>query len=212
MATSDLTDQMMVNPWMFDPTQKSNQFSQYNNAPLPFPPTYGGTPVSAATGQPIQSYQQWLQQNPGGVSLNATPAQPQAPQVNTAALAQLMARQSPPAGPTSWGNNQSGYFNPPNSAQIHQQLNGIFGQQGAGPTGTPAAAPQGSGTPNNWQAALSALANPGTPQIGGANVPAAQGSQPGPGSVNAYLQQAQGRPNVNPQFLSALSAIQGRRQ
>ena len=36
---SQLTDMMMVNPWMFDPTQKSNQFSNYNNAALPWPPT-----------------------------------------------------------------------------------------------------------------------------------------------------------------------------
>ena len=79
---SQLTDMMMVNPWMFDPSQQSNQFSNYNNAALPWPPTYNtgaGGPVNAATGQPIQSFQQWQQQNPGGMSINATPAQP-APQ------------------------------------------------------------------------------------------------------------------------------------
>ena len=76
---SQLTDMMMVNPWMFDPSQQSNQFSNYNNAALPWPPSYNtgaGGPVNAATGQPIQSFQQWQAQNPGGMSINATPAQP----------------------------------------------------------------------------------------------------------------------------------------
>ena len=83
---SQLTDMMMVNPWMFDPSQQSNQFSNYNNAALPWPPTYNtgaGGPVNAATGQPIQSFQQWQQQNPGGMSINATPAQPAPQQPNS---------------------------------------------------------------------------------------------------------------------------------
>jgi hypothetical protein len=75
-----LTNTWMVNPTMFDPSQASNQFSNYNGAALPWPPTYNGAPVNAATGRPIQSFQQWQQQNPGGMSINATPAQPpQAP-------------------------------------------------------------------------------------------------------------------------------------
>ena len=68
---------------MFDPTQASNQFSNYNNAALPWPPSYNtgaGGPVNAATGQPIQSFQQWQQQNPGGMSINATPAAARAAQ------------------------------------------------------------------------------------------------------------------------------------
>ena len=32
---AQLTDMWMVNPTMFDPTQASNQFSNYNNAALP---------------------------------------------------------------------------------------------------------------------------------------------------------------------------------
>ena len=75
---TQLTDQLMANPWMLDPTQKSNQFSLYNNQRIPFPPTYNGAPTNAM-GQPIQSFVDWQRQNPGGVSLNNTPAQPAQP-------------------------------------------------------------------------------------------------------------------------------------
>ena len=55
---AQLTDMWMVNPTMFDPTQESNQFSNFNNAALPWPPTLqpglAGGPVNAATGKPIQ--------------------------------------------------------------------------------------------------------------------------------------------------------------
>src|SRR5580704_13526289 len=74
-----ITDTWMTNPYMFDPTQLSNAYSNYNNAALPWPPSYNtgaGGPVNAATGQPIQSFQNWQQQNPGGMNINATPAQP----------------------------------------------------------------------------------------------------------------------------------------
>ena len=82
---AQLTDMWMVNPTMFDPTQASNQFSNYNNAAaLPWPPTYStaaGGPVNAATGKPIASFQQWQAANPGGMSINSTPghALPAAP-------------------------------------------------------------------------------------------------------------------------------------
>ena len=72
---TQLTDQLMANPWMLDPTQKSNQFTIYNNKALPWPPTYNGVPTDAM-GRPIQSFQQWQQQNPGGMTpqLDARPA------------------------------------------------------------------------------------------------------------------------------------------
>ena len=84
-----LTDMWMLDPTMFDPTQKSNQFSNFNDAPLPGPSynTGAGGPVSAATGLPIASFQAWQAANPGGMNINATPAQPQAqpqPQTRTA--------------------------------------------------------------------------------------------------------------------------------
>jgi hypothetical protein len=88
------------------------------------------------------------------------------------------------------------------------QSSGPNAAQGPGATGGPAAAPQGSGQPNNWQAALSALANPGNPVTPGATVPQMTGSQPAGGVNQAFLSQA--GPGMNQNFLSALAAIQGR--
>jgi hypothetical protein len=50
---------------MFDPTQWSNQFSNFNNQALPWPSQYVGTP-SNAMGQPIQP--------PMGTTINSQPA------------------------------------------------------------------------------------------------------------------------------------------
>jgi hypothetical protein len=56
----------MQSPYaLFDPTQWSNQFSNYNNQALPWPSQYVGTP-SNAMGQPIQP--------PMGTTLNSQPA------------------------------------------------------------------------------------------------------------------------------------------
>src|ERR1700741_2048705 len=77
LQANPLTDMWMVDPTMFDPTQRSNQFSNYNNAPLPWPPSYSGAPTDAM-GRPIQSFQAWQQANPGGTTLNNPAAQPQA--------------------------------------------------------------------------------------------------------------------------------------
>ena len=220
---SQLTDMMMVNPWMFDPSQQSNQFSNYNNAALPWPPSYNtgaGGPVNAATGQPIQSFQQWQAQNPGGMSINATPAQP-APQppnsgqwaMNNAML-NSMGQQASQGGPSQQMNNV---------VDMRAQNNAMYGV-GLGPGGSvpqpgAVAAQQGGGqgggqgaAPNNWQAAINALANPGNPTTMGANVPMQTGGQPAGGVNAAFLNQAQGQPGMNPRFMSALAAIQGRPQ
>ena len=220
---SQLTDMMMVNPWMFDPTQKSNQFSLYNNAPLPYPPTYNtgaGGPVNAATGQPIQSFQDWQKANPGGVTLNATPSQPAQAQQVTQRGIQNMA-----ADPSGFGMLQMLMGGPggqpmlpgdpntviPQLQNVASQLPWAHGMQGAaGAQGGPAAAPQGGGPPNNWQAAINALSNPGNPVTQGANVPLAQGYQPAGGVNQAWLNQAGAGQGMNQNFLSALRGIQGR--
>ena len=250
-----LTNMWMLNPWMFDPTQNSNQFSNYNNAPFPFPPTYNTGPaggvMNAATGKPIQSFQTWQQQNPGGVNINATPAQPQAAPAAAApqgagqsslmqqpAMQQLMgnyqaaqAAMTPQqqaiqaqndamrnqqlqemqmasdlkAGQGGFGNMQGGAFNPnpgytpPVQAAPQQQ------------TAAPAASSSG-GAPNNWYAALNALANPGNPVTQGATVPMAMGSQPSGGINSAFLNQAGGGAGMNQGFLNALRSIQNRPQ
>jgi hypothetical protein len=237
---SQLTDEMMVNPWMFDPSQLSNQFSLYNNQALPFPPTYNDTaggPVNAATGQPIASYQQWKQQNPGGLTLNATPAQPQAPQAQPmgqqgALWANYLLGGGQGAAPSAGAPGAVGMYgasgrDPANMANLVNFLGGAssgvmqntgapgYGMGGgAGAGGAPPGAGGGGqgGSPNNWYAALNALSNPGTPAVGGATVPMAQGYQPAGGVNQAFLNQAGAGQGMNTNFLSALAAIQGRRQ
>jgi hypothetical protein len=249
---TQFTDMWMQNPWgTFDPTQKSNQFSNFNNAALPWPPSYAGAPTNAATGQPIQSYQNWQQQNPGGMTMNNTPAQPQAPPQNamTPAMAQQLGApglalasamgapgvtpQTPYGQP---GTNTAAIWNA--AGATPQQMAGLFGQMsptipgtnqpnpnysarigqlmaGAGQQPQQQAAPQASGPPNNWQAALSALANPGNPVTPGATVPQSNSFQPAGGVNQAFLQNAAQNPAArggNPQFMSALAAVQNRPQ
>jgi hypothetical protein len=196
----------MLNPTMLDPTQASNAYSNYNNAALPWPPTYNpglqGGPVNAATGKPIQSYQNWAAANPGGLSLNSTPAAPQAPQQ------QMQYRQLSPGGQLPSGENYGS--STPTNVPAQYGYAPVPQQQQA------AAAPQAqaatTGAPNNWQAAINALANPGNPITPGATVPLASGTQPSGGVNNAFLQQAGAGVGMNQNFLNNLRAIQGRPQ
>jgi hypothetical protein len=199
-----LTDTWMTNPYMFEPSQLSNPYSNYGGSALPWPPTYNtglaGGPVNAATGQPIQSFQQWQAQNPAGLSINSTPAQPQAP--------------APAATPNApgtlfYGMNPGGTGPGPAFGGLAAALQPQAGQQAAPQAAPP---PQPSGPPNNWQAAINSLANPGNPVTQGANVPMITGSQPAGGVNNAFLQQAGAGQGMNQNFLSALRAIQARPQ
>jgi hypothetical protein len=202
-----LTNMWMMNPTMFDPTQKSNQFSQYNNAALPWPPTYNtgpaGGPVNAATGQPIQSFQQWQQANPGGMNINSTPA---APQANTSAANANRIWQA------AQGAGQGQYMNAlMNQGMAPWQMQG--GGMGAGQAGAAGGAggAQGAGgAPNNWQAAINALANPGNPTTPGATVPMQSGSQPAGGVNQAWLQGIGSGQGMNQNFVNALRGIQNR--
>ena len=208
-----LTNTWMLNPYMFDPSQQSNAYSNYNNQALPWPPTYGGTPVNAATGKPIQSFQDWQAANPGGMSINSTPQQPAAPQ-----------QSSPPLyGPASAVNPQSGLTpqrgNVPmpggNQFMSQQGYQALYGGGGMPQQPGPQAGAQAGGAsapPNNWQAALSALANPGNPVTQGATVPMVSGSQPAGGVNAAFLQQAGQGQGMNQNFLNALRSIQARPQ
>jgi hypothetical protein len=200
-----LTDMWMVNPSMFDPTQASNQYSNYNGSALPWPPTYNtgaaGGPVNAATGQPIPSFQQWQQANPAGMSINSTPAQPQAAAPSSS---------GPPLGSPASGLYQQGYGD-------WSQLDPLLGRSSIpgqtaqqSPQAAAQAAPQANAAPNNWQAALNALANPGRVATPGATVPMVTGSQPAGGVNAAFLQNAGGGAGMNQNFLGALRAIQNR--
>ena len=208
---AQLTDMWMVNPTMFDPTQASNQFSNYNNAALPWPPTYNGAPVNAATGQPIQSFQQWQQQNPGGTTLNSTPAQPQAPQTYGLQPSQLAGPSAlNPSGNQAFGMANWGGMMSPQARQLY--ANQQFAQPGQMPGQPGAAGAQASAAPNNWQAAINALANPGRVTTQGATVPQVQGYQPSGGVNQAFLNQAGAGQGMNQNFLNALRSIQARPQ
>jgi hypothetical protein len=225
-----LTDAWMANPWMFDPTQKSNRFSLFNDQRIPFPPTYDDTAggPTDAMGRPIQSYQTWKQQNPGGVTINATPAQPppapmSSPQMDQLAGWQALTNPEMAARGNTYGDPYLNMIapggNPMTNGILQGAYSGKFGlapqSQGQAQGGAAQAAAQGGGgmggSPNNWQAALSALSNPGNPVTQGANVPLAQGYQPAGGVNQAFLNQAGGGAGMNQNFLSALAAIQGRR-
>ena len=218
---AQLTDMWMVDPTMFDPTQASNQFSNYNNAALPWPPTYNtgaaGGPVNAATGQPIQSFQQWQQQNPGGMSINSTPAAP------AAAAPQSAANWNPAMGPQALANMSgkpaqisAGGMIPTgqNTGLDHPQyIPSTYAYPQMQPQQqAPQAAPQPSGPPNNWQAAINALANPGKVTTQGATTPLVQGYQPSGGVNQAFLNQPGIGAGMNQNFLNALRSIQARPQ
>ena len=228
---TQLTDQWMVNPWMFDPSQKSNQFSLFNNQRLPYPPTYSGVPTDAM-GNPIQSFVDWQKANPAGTTINQTPAQPaQAAQPNAQwafnnALLNSMGRAATAQGGPSQqmsdvigmrAQNNAAYGMNPGGNPATGGVWGNYGGQGSGPTGTPSAAQGQAGPPpNNWQAALNALANPGrvtTPGVPLSSISGGAGGtafQPAGGVNQAFLSQAGAGQGMNANFLSALRAIQGR--
>jgi hypothetical protein len=207
------TNMWMTNPYMFEPSQLSNQFSNYNDQAMPWPPTYNtgaGGPVNAATGQPIQSYQNWAAANPGGLSINSTPA---APQGNAGALGVGSPQQQNAARiwQAAQGAGQGSYMNAlTNQGMAPWQMGGGMG--GAGGAGGGAGGQGGGSSPNNWQQAINSLSNPGNPVTPGATVPLASGSQPAGGVNNAFLQNAGAGQGMNQNFLSALRAIQGRPQ
>ena len=209
---TQLTDELMANPWMLDPTQKSNQFSLYNNKALPWPPTYNGAPTDAM-GRPIQSFLDWQKANPGGTTLNSTPAQPaQAPQPQT------MRVPNPLAGQPIYGgaNPGSGGWGSVYQGMQPQYLTGQTTPQPQAPSGAQQGGGQGGGgmgaAPNNWGAAIAALANPGNPADAGRERAAPDRATNQRWRQQAFLQQAGQGQGMNQGFLSALAAIQGRRQ
>jgi hypothetical protein len=210
-----LTNMWMMNPSMFDPTQQSNQFSQYNNAPMPWPPTYNtgpaGGPVNAATGQPIQSFQDWQKANPGGTTINSTPAAPQQQPDMTAMRNAALTGQ--PGAALAYGANFAPQGSPPGIQQMYGQNFAAFTpkQNWQAPAAAPQQAqPQASAPPNNWMAAINALANPGKVQTQGATVPMQSGSQPAGGVNQAWLQGIGSGAGMNQNFIGALRGIQGR--
>jgi hypothetical protein len=184
---------------MFDPTQRSNQFSNYNNQALPWPSSYVGMPNNAL-GQPIQP--------PPGLTLNSQPPPPAAapasapaaaPADNMSQLGGTLAQrqaynsvrglggQAALGGATLPGYDQSGkqlpypVANPAYTAAMMGQ-----GQQAA-PAAAPPPPQQAPGTIglNN---ALSMLANPGHVDTPGATVPQSASYQPQNSVLQQFLQ------------------------
>jgi hypothetical protein len=184
------TPTFQSNPYgSFDPSQWLNPYSQYYGKALPWPSSYAGTPNNAM-GQPIAA--------PQGMTLNSTPAQPQAPaaaagwgasapgasQINPSGNAALLA--------ANWGgfpasgintSTPGGYLQALMANPVNQGLNGSQAAAGGATAGA------GASAPNNWQQTLSMLANPGKVTTPGATVPqAAPGSsQPSPGVLQNFL-------------------------
>jgi hypothetical protein len=189
------TPTFQSNPYgSFDPSQWSNPYSQFYGKALPWPSTYAGTPTNAL-GQPIAV--------PQGMTLNNTPAQPQAPAAAapppvhgaggllpgqwdgpdglpagtpTAPIRLATTSEGMPPGETSLGRGVIGGSYQPNGFMAPQQ------QQPQAPMAAPPAG-------NNWQTSLAMLANPGQVTTPGATVPQApQGSaQPSPGVLQNFL-------------------------
>lgn len=186
--------QLQLNPYaLFDPSQWSNPYSQFQNQALPAA-SYVGMPTNFA-GQPIQPQP--------GMTINQTPAQPApapaaAPSADNPAL-QAARMQMINAGmgynaDLSGGRGQ----NAANSAYTNAMMNAnamqYLGRQAAQPAATPQAAPPPAAnsaglTPQQYMALR---ANPGPVPTYGATVPAsassAQPTSSGPGGQGVLQQ------------------------
>ena len=183
------TPTFQPNPYAnFDPSQFTNPYSNYYGKALPWPSSYVGTPTNAL-GQPIASPP--IASPPQGMTLNNTPAQPQAP----AAANGL---------PVRSGVSTNGLYNGmPADTRMASDPSGMpFGQTSLGrgvvvnnqpnfaaAPAAPQQAPMAAAPPpNNWQSTLAMLANPGPVTTPGATVPQAPTSnQPGPGVLQNFL-------------------------
>ena len=214
---SNVTFQPQNPDALFSPDQWLNQYSLFSNKALPWPSSYAGAPTDAM-GNPIQSYTdannaaqsnyqaQLAQYNAGqgqqqtpGTTLNSVPGA----STGGTGLDDVLGAM----GMTQFGQQMAA------KGISQRDIAGLIGLPGVQNIGAPQqAAPAGPAPPappNMWQATLSALANPGKVTTPGANVPAGPSSQPGAGVNNAFLGQAQGKPGMNQNFLSALAALQG---
>ena len=185
------TPTFQPNPYAnFDPSQWQNPYSNYYGKALPWPSSYVGTPTNAL-GQPIAS-------PPQGMTLNNTPAQPQAPAaaapihgVGGLQPGQWDAANGLPAGnPLSsinYASDPSGM--PHGMTSLGRGVVVGNGQPSMGMPQQPQQAPMAAAPPaNNWQSTLAMLANPGPVTTPGATVPQAPTSnQPGPGVLQNFL-------------------------
>ena len=177
---------------LFSPDQWLNQFSNFNNAALPWPSSYSGMPTDAM-GKPIQP--------PPGTTLNSSPQaqQPAAPAAQQTYGLQPSDLQGSsalnPSGNQAFGMANWGGMMSPQAQQAYanQQFSPVgaprgttYANGGQNAGAAPAAAP--SPALNSWQNTMAMLANPGKVTTPGATVPATASTQPGPGALQAFLQ------------------------
>jgi hypothetical protein len=166
--------QLQTSPYaLFDPSQWSNPYSRFQNQALPAA-SYAGWPTDAM-GNPIGA--------PPGMTLNQTPAQPQAaPPAAAAPPPQL--RQISPGGMLPSGQN----YGSDHPTYIPAQYGYAPAPQQAGAGAAPqqAAAPANNAglTPQQY---MQLRANPGPVPTFGANVPQASQSPPGAGVLQNFL-------------------------
>jgi hypothetical protein len=158
---------------LFSPDQWLNQFSNFNNAALPWPSSYAGMPTDAM-GNPIQP--------PPGMTINSPP---QAPAASAAPAAQT----GPPLGSPASGLYQQGYGD-------WSQLDPLLGrsslpqaaqQQAQASAAAPAAASASAPSGPTYPQILSMLANPGKVTTPGATVPQTASVQPGSANLQSFL-------------------------
>ena len=204
-----------------------NPYSQFPNGIQST--SYAGTPTDAL-GRPLQT--------PPGMTLNQTPAQPQAPANSQQAMARNLYGSGMAAMPsdsfTASSNNPSG-ANPAAASALGQMNAGMAGgfdpnQQPGGAAMNPyraqqlgltapgGAAPGGAApvsTPavNSYQNALQMLSNPGKVTTPGATVPQSQPITNQPSVLNQFLAAGQGGAGAggysNQAFFDTLNKLKG---
>ena len=184
------TPTFQPNPYAnFDPSQFTNPYSNYYGKALPWPSSYVGTPTNAL-GQLIAS-------PPQGMTLNSTPAQPQAPAaaapihgVGGLQPGQYDGSNGLPAGnPMQFAHATDPSGMPAGQTSLGRGVVVNNGQPSMGMPQQPQQAPMAAAPPaNNWQSTLAMLANPGPVTTPVATVPQASTSnQPGPGVLQNFL-------------------------
>ena len=192
-----------------------NQYSQFNQGPLPIP-GYRGTPTNAM-GQPIASYQAPQAQTVPGTTLNTSPSSG----ASSAFLQQTlgMTPQQQTAGGATPDQMLDLIF--PGASTIAKNpsvmsslgINPWGGGQGGGQQSTGSTTTQPS-SGDYRQAALDALSNPGKVTTPGATVPESQplGNQT-PSVLQSFLASRQGGQGAgnysNAGFFNTLNALKG---
>ena len=189
------TPTFQPNPYAnFDPSQWTNPYSSYYGKALPWPSSYVGMPTNAL-GQPIASPP--IASPPHGMTLNSTPAQPQAPAaaapihgVGGLQPGQYDGSNGLPTGqPMQFAHATDPSGMPAGQTSLGRGVVGPSWQPSPVGPQQPQQAPMGGAPPaNNWQSTLAMLANPGPVTTPGATVPQAPTSnQPGPGVLQNFL-------------------------